>query len=76
MTYENDSTTTRAGFLGGAAKLGAAGALGAGALPALLGASSAAAAVKSKKIAVIEQHLTGQHEHGHVLDLPLFDLQL
>jgi ABC-type sugar transport system substrate-binding protein len=55
MSYENDSTTTRAGFLGGAAKLGAAGALGGGALPALLGASSAAAAVKSKKIAVIEQ---------------------
>src|SRR4051795_13745280 len=55
MSHENDSTTTRGQFLGGAAKLGAAGALGAGALPALLGASSAAAAVKSKKIAVIEQ---------------------
>src|SRR5689334_22657056 len=55
MTHENGSTTTRSQFLGGAAKLGAAGALGAGALPALLGASSAAAAVKSKKIAVIEQ---------------------
>jgi ABC-type sugar transport system substrate-binding protein len=55
MTHENDSTYSRSRFLGGAAKLGAAGALGAGALPALLGASQAAAAVKSKKIAVIEQ---------------------
>jgi len=55
MAHDIESIYSRSEFLKGAARIGAAGALGGAALPSLLGASPAAAAVKSKKIAVIEQ---------------------
>jgi hypothetical protein len=29
-----------------------------------------------RQVAIIEQHLTAQHEHSYVVDVTLFDLQL